>query len=98
MTLPEILLWQALRGRAGGGRKFRRRAPFGRWILDFYCPEAKLAVEVDGWSHDMSGQADRDQGRDTWLDERGVRVLRFEATEVMKNMDAVTDTIAAAPG
>src|SRR3954469_10158826 len=53
MTLPEVLLWQALRGGQVGGLRFRRQHPIGHYVLDFYCPALRLAVEVDGAAHDI---------------------------------------------
>jgi very-short-patch-repair endonuclease len=54
MTLPEVLLWNGLRGGRLEGLRFRRQHPFGPYILDFYCEQAKLAVEVDGMAHRMA--------------------------------------------
>ena len=61
MTQAEQVLWKALRGRRMAGLRFRRQHPVGRFILDFYCPAAKLGLEVDGGIHD--GQAERDEER-----------------------------------
>lgn len=55
LTLPEVILWTALRGRHLDGRRFRRQHPFGAYILDFYCDEARLAVEIDGGVTPSSG-------------------------------------------
>jgi very-short-patch-repair endonuclease len=97
MTPPEIKLWQALRSQQTGGWRFRRQHPLGPWIVDFYCLEQKLAIEVDGWSHNM-GELGRDERRDADLGRRGVRVIRFTATDVMKNLDGVVETIIAELG
>ena len=85
MTLPEVVLWQELRRRQWGMR-FRRQHPLGPDVLDFYCPEQKLCVEVDGYVHDLPGQARHEQ-RDTWLKEQGTRVLRFPAQEVLSDRE-----------
>jgi len=53
MTLPEVVLWQHLRGRHFSGPRFRRQHPAGPYVLDFYCPAAKLAVEIDGYVHGL---------------------------------------------
>ena len=92
MTLPEGLLWQILRQRPGGF-KFRRQHPVGPFIVDFYCPARRLAVEVDGVSHNMGDNPGRDVRRDAYLREKGLRVIRFAAADVLHNMDAVAHTI-----
>ncbi len=94
MTPPELTLWQALRSRQAGGFRFRRQHPIGPWIVDFYCANPKLAVEVDGWSHNM-GELGRDQRRDDDLARRGVRVVRFSVAEVMQDLESVLATITA---
>ena len=85
MSLPEIVLWQALRRGRLAGLRFRRQHPMGPYTLDFYCPSARLAVEVDGFAHDTAAQVRHDQRRETWLAQKGVRVLRFRATDVLQN-------------
>ena len=95
MTLPEGLLWRVLRDRPAGF-KFRRQHPIGRCIVDFYCPAARLVVEVDGISHDMGDRPDRDIRRDEWLCGQGLRVLRFAASEVMSDLQSVITAIVLA--
>ena len=97
MSPPEIMLWQALRHREINGFRFRRQQPVGPWIADFYCPGARLAVEVDGWGHNM-GEIGRDERRDADLARRGVRAVRFAAADVLKNLDSVVRTIKAELG
>jgi very-short-patch-repair endonuclease len=92
MTKPEAALWQILRTRPGNA-KFRRQHPVGRFVLDFYCPAAKLAIEIDGIAHDMGDNPARDEHRDRWLRERDFRVLRVPATEVLTNIEGVTAMI-----
>ena len=92
MTLPEGILWQALRKRPSG-LKFRRQHPIGRCIVDFYCPAARLVIEVDGLSPDMGGNPAKDQRRDMWLREQGMRIVRFAARDVMRDLQAVVDAI-----
>jgi very-short-patch-repair endonuclease len=100
MSLPEVLLWQELRGGRLGGLRFRRQHPVGPYVLDFYCPGDKLAVEVDGAAHDFVEQGRRDERRDAWLAERGIRVLRFAATDVLedRNIEGVLAMIANVAG
>jgi very-short-patch-repair endonuclease len=96
MSLPEVLLWNGLRGRRLGGLLFRRQHPVGPYVLDFYCPSARLAVEVDGGAHDHPDQVRRDAARDEFLVARGIRVLRLPATIVLRDMDAAGRAIEAA--
>jgi very-short-patch-repair endonuclease len=94
LTPPEVALWVALRRRDLGGIRFRRQHPLGPWVLDFYCAERRLAVEVDGQGHNH-GPLGRDERRDSDLAQRGVRVLRFTAADVMGDIEAVLATILA---
>src|SRR5688500_20160696 len=75
-TPPEFRLWQILRQRPDG-LKWRKQHPAGPYTLDFYCPAAKLVVEVDGDSHGMGDNPARDRRRDAWLREKGLRVLQI---------------------
>jgi len=88
MSLPEGLLWRELRKRPGG-YKFRRQHPLGRYIADFYCPAAKLIVEIDGLSHARGERPQRDETRDRFMREQGLRVLRITAADVMNDVEAV---------
>jgi very-short-patch-repair endonuclease len=99
MTLPEVLLWQALRGGRLAGLRFRRQHPIGPYILDFFCPSARLAVEVDGSAHDDGAQVRHDERRQAWLAERNIHVLRVTAADVLGNLEGVLRAIeqAAAP-
>ncbi len=95
MSPPEAYLWQVLRTRPDG-LKFRRQHPFERCSGDFYCAAAKLVIEVDGDSHDMGGNPAWDGRRDAWLREQVIRVLRFNAADVMKDVDSVIRAILPA--
>jgi very-short-patch-repair endonuclease len=92
MSLPEVLLWRELRKRAAGVR-FRRQHAIGAYVADFYCPEAKLVVEIDGISHDMGDRPERDEQRVSWLSAHGLAVWRIAASEVLKDPAAVADSI-----
>ena len=81
-----------LRNRQIGGFRFRRQHPIGPYILDFYCAEARLAVEIDGGSHDHPDQIGHDMRRDEWLAGKGVRTLRLPASWT-KNPGAVLQAI-----
>jgi very-short-patch-repair endonuclease len=91
-TPAERLLWERLRNRQLDGFKFRRQHPIGRFVVDFYCVEAGLALEVDGLIHDR--QRDADNLRDRHLRDEGVNVLRVKNDDVMNNLSAVLDRIA----
>jgi len=90
-TFPERLLWSVLRNRALSGLKFRRQQVIGPFIVDFYCDELHLAVEVDGESHVGRGEAD--DRRTAELASRGVRVIRFTNDDVMHDREAVAMVI-----
>ncbi|MFS0735740.1 endonuclease domain-containing protein [Sphingomonas sp. 1P06PA] len=95
MSLPEVILWRALRERPAGLR-FRRQHPAGRYILDFFCPAHRLAIEIDGEAHDRGDRPERDADRDRWLSEQGVRVIRVAARDVLGDLDAVVRHIESA--
>ncbi|MBN2084197.1 MAG: endonuclease domain-containing protein [Anaerolineales bacterium] len=87
MTPAERLLWSRLRRNATGVH-FRRQAPLGKFILDFYCAKSKLAVEVDGDIH--VNQTGHDNERSEWLNsQKQIRVLRVTNKEIIENMDGV---------
>jgi very-short-patch-repair endonuclease len=96
MSRPEVLLWVQIRKRLQGQFRFRRQHPFGRYILDFYCPELTLAVEVDGQVHDTGDHPQRDRYRDQWLATQGIKTPHIPATEVLNNMDGVISMILLA--
>jgi very-short-patch-repair endonuclease len=94
MSLPEVLLWQVLR-RGPGGLKFRRQHPTGPYDLDFYCGDARLAIEIDGQAHERGDRPARDAARDRWLREKGIHTLRIPAVEVLRNLEGVLQLVAA---
>ena len=89
MTPPEVRLWARLRTRSVDLPVFRRQHPEEPYILDFYCADARLAVEVDGEIHGHGDQPERDARRDAWLAERGIEVLRISGADVMRDPDSV---------
>ena len=93
LTPPEARLWVRLRRRGLGELKFRRQHPIGPYVLDFYCAEAKLAVEVDGATHLHPDRAEHDRRRTAWLNSQGIIVLRLVAEDVRVNLDGVMATI-----
>ena len=100
MSLPEVILWQHLRGRGMSPLRFRRQHPVGPYVLDFSCPEARLAVEVDGFAHDSQEVVQRDARRRSWLSEQGIQVLRLPAGEIIdqRKLPFSLEAIRAAAG
>ncbi|HEX8381683.1 MAG TPA: endonuclease domain-containing protein [Allosphingosinicella sp.] len=94
MSLPEILLWRELRQRPGG-LKFRRQHPSGPYTLDFYCSDARLAIEVDGEAHGRGERAEKDSARDAWLAGAGVETMRIPAIEVTHDVESIVRAIVA---
>jgi very-short-patch-repair endonuclease len=88
LSLPEQLLWRILRASRGHCR-FRRQHPLGPYVADFYCPRARLVVEIDGAAHDS--RQDRDERRDAYLSSLGLSVLRIAAADVVADPHAVAD-------
>jgi very-short-patch-repair endonuclease len=76
------------------GQSFRRQHPAGPYVLDFYCPALRLAIELDGGQHNFDAEAARDVQRDAWLKARGVTVLRFWNSDVIENMTGVLERIS----
>jgi very-short-patch-repair endonuclease len=85
MNLPEVVLWRMLRNGRLNGLRFRRQHPIEPYILDFYCPAARIAVEIDGEGHGHPERARHDASRDSWLASQDIRVLRFAAKDVLKD-------------
>jgi very-short-patch-repair endonuclease len=95
MMLPEALLWRALRERPGGV-KFRRQYPAGFYILDFYCADARLVIEIDGEAYPRGDRPARDAARDAWLMNAGIETLRFPAENVLRDLECVARGILVA--
>jgi very-short-patch-repair endonuclease len=95
MSLPEVLLWPLLRARPFG-LKYRRQHPSGVYILDFYCGDARLAIEVDGRSHETGDRPRQDAVRDGWLAAHGIATIRIAATDVLSDPVCAADVIIAA--
>jgi very-short-patch-repair endonuclease len=91
-TPAEDALWRRLRNRQLCGAKFRRQHPVDHFIVDFYCPEASLAIELDGAIHEQTKEADA--LRQAHLESLGLRFLRFTNDEVINDVDRVLATIA----
>ena len=93
MPKAEQILWQYLKGKQLSGYKFRRQYSVGAFIVDFYCIEAKLAIELDGDSHFEEGVAGYDQKRQRFIENLGIRVLRFTNHEIYFDLDNVLEVI-----
>jgi len=90
-TPAEVMLWEEIRNRKLNGLKFRRQYPVSGFILDFYCAEKNLGIELDGSIHDT--QKEYDQIREQLISESGIRILRFSNQEIMENLEEVKTKI-----
>ena len=88
MSPPEAKLWALLR-RSPDGVRFRRQHPIGPYVADFYCPSAKLVIEVDGQIHDFTTECD--EKRDQYLRQLGLQIIRVSAADVMANAHCVAE-------
>ncbi|WP_165074891.1 endonuclease domain-containing protein [Paludisphaera rhizosphaerae] len=93
MTQPERALWRELRDLRRLGLKFRRQVPFDPYVVDFYEPARRLAIELDGESH--VGRFEYDDARQKWLESQGLHVLRLANDDVVKDVGAVVEAILA---
>ena len=89
----ERILWRHLRNRKFAAHKFRRQHPFDPYVLDFYCPVLKLAIELDGSGHDSLTREKYDQIREKFLAEQGIAVVRFWNHQVREELDSVLEAI-----
>jgi len=94
MSVPERMLWQVLRQRPNGV-KFRRQHPIGPYVVDFCCLNARLVIEVDGFSHDTGNRPVRDEIRTKFLTESGFRVLRVSAKRILADAIGTAEAIVA---
>jgi very-short-patch-repair endonuclease len=90
LSLPEMLLWQLLRVTRRELR-FRKQHAIGPFVADFYCPAAKMVIEVDGATHDW--RQDADDKRDAYMKSLGLKVIRIAAADVLADPEAVADGI-----
>jgi very-short-patch-repair endonuclease len=97
MTRTEILLWNKFKAKQIANLKFRRQHSIGPYIVDFYCPSKKLAIEIDGDTHDDTRKA-YDQKRQCFIESFGISFLRFTNTEVEENLEGVLEKITEAAG
>ena len=95
MTQAERMLWEHLRNRKLSGFKFRRQHPFNEIILDFYCHDARLSIELDGNIHNDNYQKERDKERTLILNRFGIKELRFSNQEIENQIEKVLEKITA---
>ena len=93
MPPAETILWSKLRGKSLHGYKFRRQYSIGPYIVDFYSPQLKLAIELDGESHFVEGAPERDQVRQAFIESADVAVLRFTNCDVYDKLEGVIEKI-----
>ena len=93
MTPAEATLWLALKNKQLEGRRFRRQFSVGNYILDFYCPSEKIAIELDGHHHFTDAGFQKDLIRDDYLEAQGIRVLRFENETVFQNLEGILEVV-----
>ena len=92
LTPPERRLWLRIKSKKLDGLHFRKQAPIGSYIADFYCHAARLVVEVDGGSH-QGTQLIHDLKRGHWMEQQGICVIRFQASDVRDHLDSVLQRI-----
>ena len=88
LTAAEALLWRLLQRRQLEGKKFRRQSSIGRYIVDFYCPECRLVIELDGEQHFSITIDEYETERTKFLEGQGLKVLRFENKDLHQNIEA----------
>ena len=94
-TTAEQLAWKLLRNRTALGIKFRRQHPVGNYVLDFYCPEQRLAIELDGSIHAQPSQACKDKAKEGFLRRQGIRVLRMSNGWVLEDPEGFVRKVLA---
>src|SRR5262249_32463180 len=92
-TPHERMLWRSLKELPIEGSHFRRQAPIGPYVVDFFCPAKRLIVELDGGHHNEDDTARRDRERQLWLENEGYRVLRFWNSEIAGDLNAILERI-----
>ena len=92
-TPHERILWCALKELPIEGTHFRRQAPIGRYVVDFFCPAKRLIIELDGGHHNAAATAQHDSERQAWLEKEGYRVIRFWNSDITGDLRAVMEKI-----
>src|SRR5882724_2615007 len=92
-TPHERTLWRALKELPMSGTHFRRQAPIGPYVVDFFCPAAHLIIELDGGHHNEDETAQKDRARQQWLEREGYRVIRFWNSDINSSLEGVLEQI-----
>lgn len=92
MSLPEVLLWNRLRGKPMGV-KFRNQHPVADYVIDFYHAPKRIGFEIEGIAHDMGDRPERDQRRDAEMAGMSIEIVRIPANDVLKDADAIADSM-----
>ena len=92
-TKTEIILWKRLKGKQRFGFNFHRQKPIDNFILDFFCHELMLGIELDGYSHQLEEVQERDAVKTSKMKELGITILRFNDDEIFTNLDQVVLSI-----
>ena len=92
-TKSEIILWNQLKGSQVNGFRFIRQKPIGDYIVDFYCKEVGLVIELDGISHQYNEVMDLDERKQSYLESIGLKVIRFEDEDVIRDLPNVMRVI-----
>lgn len=91
-TKSERLLWSKIKSKKLG-YKFRRQYGIGNYVVDFFCPELKLAIEIDGITHEDPAQKQKDKNKDMYLKKCNIHVIRFSTHDVFNNLDAIIEAL-----
>ena len=92
-TIPEAILWRRLKGKQVNGLKFRRQFGVGPYVLDFYCPEIRLSIELDGEVHNNYSVEEHDNIRTRFLNENNIREFRYKNDVVYHNIESIVEEI-----
>ncbi len=92
-TEAEKLLWEKLRGRKLSGLKFRRQYSIAQFVLDFYCPEKRFAIELDGGIHEKKDVKNHDENRDGFIEGFGIKIIRIKNELVLDDIDSALEYI-----
>ncbi|MGF1675801.1 MAG: endonuclease domain-containing protein [Rivularia sp. (in: cyanobacteria)] len=94
ITKAEKIIWQKIRNNQIENYKFRRQYSVDKFVIDFYSPILKLAIEIDGESHFKEGTAEYDRERQSYIESLGIKFIRFTNNDVYENLDGVLESIA----
>ena len=93
MPVAEVLLWSKIRAKQLLGHKFRRQYSVNEYILDFYCPQLKLGIEIDGDSHFREGAQLYDAKRQEYIESFGIKIVRYLNTDIYDNLNGVLEVL-----